>query len=547
MDAFTRAWRVLEQHHQDTRHILLRDRFACEPDRFDRMHERLDGMLFDYSKNRLGEDTLQLLCNLADAAGLGRRMHDLRTGVKVNGSEGRAALHTALRLPDEGDAVYAEGRDVLPEIRRELGRALDFARGLDNGSYKGAKGRRITDFVHIGIGGSDLGPAMCVQALEPFGRQISVHFVSNADPACLDEALCRLNPETAVFCIASKSFKTPETLLNAQAVKAWYRDAGFSESETGCHFCAVSADTAAAAAFGIAPERVFAMYEWVGGRYSVWSPVGLPVMVAVGGACFRELLAGAYAMDRHFFSTPPRHNIPVLMALIAVWYNNFQHADGQTAVPYSHRLRLLPAWLSQLDMESLGKSRTSDGSPVACKTGGIVFGGEGVDCQHAYFQLLHQGTRLIPCDFIVPMTVQGREDERSRFVVANAFAQAEALMKGKTLDETRAELAGLPETERERLAPHKEFPGNRPSNSILIDRLSPYNLGMLMAAYEHKTFVQGVIWNINPFDQWGVEYGKQLAKTIGGELQHGASAHDSSTEGLMAFYRECRLKNDGAA
>ena len=547
MDAFTRAWRVLEQHHQDTRHILLRDRFVCEPDRFDRMHERLDGMLFDYSKNRLGEDTLQLLCNLADAAGLGRRMHDLRTGAKVNGSEGRAALHTALRLPDGGDAVYAEGRDVLPEIRRELDRTLDFARGLDDGSYKGATGRRITDFVHIGIGGSDLGPAMCVQALKPFGRQISVHFVSNADPACLDAALCRLNPETTVFCVASKSFKTPETLLNAQAVKAWYRDAGFSESETGCHFCAVSADTAAAAAFGIAPERVFAMYEWVGGRYSVWSPVGLPVMVAVGGACFRELLAGAHAMDRHFFSTPTRHNIPVLMALIAVWYNNFQHADGQTAVPYSHNLRLLPAWLSQLDMESLGKSRTSDGSPVACKTGGIVFGGEGVDCQHAYFQLLHQGTRLIPCDFIVPMTVQGREDERSRFVVANAFAQAEALMKGKTLDEARAELAGLPETERERLAPHKEFPGNRPSNSILIDRLSPYNLGMLMAAYEHKTFVQGVIWNINPFDQWGVEYGKQLAKTIGGELQHGASAHDSSTEGLMAFYRECRLKNDGAA
>ena len=547
MDAFTRAWRVLEQHHQDTRHILLRDRFACEPDRFDRMHERLNGMLFDYSKNRLGEDTLQLLCNLADVAGLGRRMHDLRTGAKVNGSEGRAALHTALRLPDGADAVYVDGRDVLPEIRRELDRALDFAHGLDDGSYKGATGRRITDFVHIGIGGSDLGPAMCVQALEPFGRQISVHFVSNADPACLDAALCRLNPETTVFCVASKSFKTPETLLNAQAVKAWYRDAGFSESETGCHFCAVSADTAAAAAFGIAPERVFAMYEWVGGRYSVWSSVGLPVMVAVGGACFRELLAGAYAMDRHFFSTPPRHNIPVLMALIAVWYNNFQHADGQTAVPYSHNLRLLPAWLSQLDMESLGKSRASDGSPAAYKTGGIVFGGEGVNCQHAYFQLLHQGTRLIPCDFIVPMTAQGVEDGRSRFTVANAFAQAEALMKGKTLDEARAELADLPEAERERLAPHKEFPGNRPSNSILIDRLSPYNLGMLMAAYEHKTFVQGVIWNINPFDQWGVEYGKQLAKTIGGELQHGASAHDSSTEGLMAFYRECRLKNDGAA
>lgn len=547
MDAFARAWRVLEQHHQDTRHILLRDRFACEPDRFDRMHERLGGMLFDYSKNRLGEDTLQLLCNLAEAAGLGRKIYDLRTGAKVNGSENRAALHTALRLPDDVEMVCADGKNVLPEIRRELNRALDFARSLDDGSYQGITGKRITDFVHIGIGGSYLGPAMCVQALYPFRRHIGVHFAANADPACLDAVLCRLNPETTVFCVASKSFKTPETLLNAQAVKAWYGGAGFSEQEAAHHFCAVSADTAAAAAFGIAPERVFAMYDWVGGRYSVWSPVGLPVMVAVGGACFRELSAGAHVMDRHFFSTPPRHNIPVLMALIAVWYNNFQNADGQTAVPYSHNLRLLPAWLNQLDMESLGKSRTSDGSPAACKTGGIVFGGEGVDCQHAYFQLLHQGTRLIPCDFIVPMTAQGREDERGRFVVANAFAQAEALMKGKTSDEARAELAGLPETERERLAPHKEFPGNRPSNSILIDRLSPYNLGMLMAAYEHKTFVQGVIWNINPFDQWGVEYGKQLAKTIGGELQHGASAHDSSTEGLMAFYRECRLKGGGAA
>lgn len=547
MNAFTRAWHALERHYQDTRHVLLRDRFACEPDRFERMHERLDGMLFDYSKNRLGEDTLQLLCNLADAADLEGKMRALRTGAKVNNSEGRAALHTALRLPDGAGAVYADGRDVLPEIRRELNRALKFAHSLDDGSYQGTTGKRITDFVHIGIGGSDLGPAMCVQALEPFRRHIAVHFAANADPACLDAVLCRLNPETTVFCVASKSFKTPETLLNAQAVKAWYRGAGFSESETACHFCAVSADTAAAAAFGIAAERVFAMYDWVGGRYSVWSSVGLPVMVAVGGARFRELLAGAHAMDSHFFHTPPRRNIPVLMALIAVWYNNFQHADGQTAVPYSHNLRLLPAWLNQLDMESLGKSRASDGSPAVCKTGGIVFGGEGVNCQHAYFQLLHQGTRLIPCDFIVPMTAQGVEEGSSRFTVANAFAQAEALMKGKTLDEARAELADLPEAERERLAPHKEFPGNRPSNSILLDRLTPYNLGMLMAAYEHKTFVQGAIWNVNPFDQWGGEYGKQLAKTIIGELEGGTSVHDASTEGLMAFYRECRLKGGGAA
>ena len=537
MTAFTEAWQALEQHRLDTQHLHLRDRFAAEPDRFGNMHETLDGLLFDYSKNRLGEDTLQLLCRLAEASPLAGQMHAMQNGEKINLSEHRAVLHTALRLPPDAAPVYVDGENILPKIHRELDRALAFAESLNNGSHRGITDKPITDFVHIGIGGSDLGPRMCVEALKAYRQNIRVHFVSNSDDADISRTLAHLKPETTVFSIASKSFRTPETLLNAYAARAWYRDAGLPESGIYRHFCAISSDVAAARNFGIAPDNVFAMFDWVGGRYSVWSTIGLPVMVAVGTDRFRELLAGAHAMDTHFFQTPYRRNIPVLMALISIWYNNFQHADGQTAVPYSHNLRHLPSWLNQLDMESLGKNRTADGRPVPHTTGGIVFGEEGVNCQHAYFQLLHQGTRLIPCDFIVPMTTAYGINRQHRFTVANAFAQAEALMKGKTLEEARAELADLPEAERERLALQKEFPGNRPSNSLLLSATDPCRLGMLMAAYEHRTFVQGAIWGINPFDQWGVEYGKELAKTIEPELDRGNPQHDSSTNGLIAFYR----------
>ena len=464
-------------------------------------------------------------------------MHAMQNGEKINLSEHRAVLHTALRLPADAAPVYVDGENILPKIHRELDRALAFAESLNNGSHRGITDKPITDFVHIGIGGSDLGPRMCVEALKAYRQNIRVHFVSNSDDADISRTLAHLKPETTVFSIASKSFRTPETLLNAYAARAWYRDAGLPESGIYRHFCAISSDVAAARNFGIAPDNVFAMFDWVGGRYSVWSTIGLPVMVAVGTDRFRELLAGAHAMDTHFFQTPYRRNIPVLMALISIWYNNFQHADGQTAVPYSHNLRHLPSWLNQLDMESLGKNRTADGRPVPHTTGGIVFGEEGVNCQHAYFQLLHQGTRLIPCDFIVPMTTAYGINRQHRFTVANAFAQAEALMKGKTLEEARAELADLPEAEREHLAPQKEFPGNRPSNSLLLSATDPRRLGMLMAAYEHRTFVQGAIWGINPFDQWGVEYGKELAKTIEPELERGNPQHDSSTNGLIAFYR----------
>ena len=540
MSAYSDAWQALEAHHADTQHVTLRERFAADAERFNNMHEILHGLLFDYSKNRLDENTLDLLCQLAEAADLPQYMQAMSSGEKINTSEHRAVLHTALRLPANAKPVYVDGENIVPNVHHELNRALEFARQLLDGTHAGITGKPITDLVHIGIGGSDLGPRMATQALQPYWQNIRVHFVSNSDDADLTQTLLGLNPETTVFSIASKSFRTPETLLNAYAARTWYRDAGLPDSGIYRHFCAISADVAAAQNFGISPDKVFAMSDWVGGRYSVWSPIGLPLMVAVGEKAFRKMLAGAHAMDTHFFETPFRHNIPVLMALLNVWYNNFYHSAGHTTVPYSHNMRRFTAWLNQLDMESCGKQRTIDGQPVDCITGGIIFGEEGPNCQHAYFQLLHQGTRLIPADFIVPMTTPYGIGRQNRFTVANAFAQSEALMKGKTLDEARAELSALPEAEREKLAPQKEFPGNRPSNSFLFDKLDPFNLGMLMAAYEHRTFVQGVIWNINPFDQWGVEYGKVLAKAIEPELESGTSAHDSSTNGLVAFYRQCQ-------
>ncbi len=534
------AWQNLQAHQINTANMRMRELFEADPQRFDNMHETLHGLLFDYSKNRISEETLQLLCELAETAGLKQQAEAMRRGDKINISEKRAVLHTALRLPADAAPVLVDGENVIPAVHRELDRALAFAESLINGVHTGATGKRITDFVHIGIGGSDLGPQLAVQALQPFHKNVRVHFVSNSDDANIAQVLAPLNAETTVFCVASKSFGTPETLLNAHAARTWFRDSGLREADIARHFAAISSDVAAARNFGIAPDNVFAMFDWVGGRYSVWSAIGLPVMVAVGGTHFRKFLSGAHAMDDHFFNTPLRRNIPVLLALIGIWYGNFCGAHGQAVVPYSHNLRRLPGYLQQLDMESNGKRRTLHGDTVECHTGGIVFGEEGVNCQHAFFQLLHQGTRLIPADFIVPMRTPYKIGRQHRFTVANAFAQTEALMRGKTLEEARAELAALPEAEREELAPQKEFPGNQPSNSILIEELNPFNLGMLIAMYEHKVFAQGAIWGINSFDQWGVEYGKALAKNIEPELAHTQNIqHDASTNGLIAFYRKC--------
>lgn len=541
MATFSSIWQALAEHQQTTSTIHMRDQFETDLMRFETMHETLHGLLFDYSKNRINEETLVLLCQLADAANVKEAIQAMQRGDKINTSENRAVLHTALRAPAHSAPIWVDGENIIEKLHHELDRALAFAESIISGNHTGITGKRITDLVHIGIGGSDLGPQMCAQSLYDYRKNVRVHFVSNSDDADIAQTLENLNPETTVFSIASKSFGTPETLLNAHTARTWYKDAGLPEAGIARHFCAISSDVAAAQNFGIPAERVFAMFDWVGGRYSVWSTIGLPLMIAVGETRFREFLRGAHVMDEHFFHTEFRHNIPVLMALLHVWYNNFYHSDGHTTVPYSHNMRRFSSWLNQLDMESCGKSRTIDGQTVEHKTGGIVYGEEGVNCQHAYFQLLHQGTRLIPVDFIVPMTTPHHIGRQHRFTVANAFAQAEALMKGKTLDEARAELAHLSECEREALAPHKEFPGNRPSNSFLIDKLTPFNLGMLMAAYEHRTFIEGVLWNINPFDQWGVEYGKVLAKHIEPELNHTDDLnHDSSTNGLIRFYRQCQ-------
>lgn len=538
----TPAWQALEQHYRDSAHLQMRERFAADPQRFAAMHETLDGLLFDYSKNRISEHTLELLCRLADTARVAEQAEAMRSGALLNRSEDRAALHTALRLPAGADPVFVNGENVLPLLHRELNRALDFAEALLSGRHTGCSGERITDLVHIGIGGSELGPQTAVTALAPYRQNIRIHFAANADPEVLGRLLPQLDARRTVFSIASKSFGTPETLLNAQAARDWFlRRPGIRESDIARHFAAVSTHLEATAAFGIPPEQTFGMFDWVGGRYSVWSAIGLPVMVAVGADAFRQFLAGAHAADRHFFQTPYRHNIPVLMALLGIWYGNFHHAETHAVIPYSHLLRRLPAHLQQLDMESNGKHVRRDGTPLDYATGPIIWGEEGVNCQHAFFQLIHQGTRLIPVDFIVPVNSTVPAGHQQDFVAANAFAQAEALMRGKTTAEAAAAWSHLPPAEQAEAARHNEFAGNRPSNTLLIDAVTPYTLGMLMALYEHKVFVQGAVWGINSFDQWGVEYGKVLAKTIQAELEGtAAGSHDSSTAGLIAAYRRCK-------
>lgn len=534
----TPIWQSLTDHHRLTKNNTMRSQFAEDPDRFGRMHEKLHGMLVDFSKNRITEETLTLLCKLAETAGLAEKTEAMRKGGIINTSEKRAVLHTALRLPSDADPVYVNKENVVPKLHRELDRALAFAEKVISGEYTGATGERITDLVHIGIGGSDLGPLMVAMALTPYHKGVRVHFVSNADDAAIAQVLPNLNPRSTLFSIASKSFGTPETLLNAHTARSWFLEQGMQESDIQRHFAAISTNMPAVEQFGISKDNTFAMFDWVGGRYSVWSAIGLPVMIAVGAENFQSFLAGAHAMDEHFFNTPYRHNIPVLLALLGIWYSNFYQAESHAVIPYSHFLRRLPAHLQQLDMESNGKHVSFNGKEIDYGTGPIIWGEEGVNCQHAFFQLIHQGTRLIPVDFIVPVTTPYNIGNHNRFLVANAFAQSEALMRGKTAEEAAQALSHLPEAERIELAAHNEFEGNRPSNTILLDRLDPFTLGMVLAMYEHKVFVQGAIWNINSFDQWGVEYGKVLAKTIQSELGgEGSPQHDSSTNNLIAYYR----------
>lgn len=541
---YSQVWAQLFQHQRATRHMSMRDLFDSQPDRFDQMHLTLDGLLFDYSKNRITARTIELLCELADTAALRNWMQRMQCGEHINISEDRAVLHTAFRLPAEAQPQAVDGKNIVALVHNTLDRCYAFAESVRSGYLKGYSGKAITDVVNLGIGGSDLGPRMVAEALKPYHHdRLRVHFVANIDGAHLSQLLEQLDPATTLFIIASKSFTTPETLLNAATARQWLVQQADDEA-VALHFAAVSCNVIAAKNFGLVEENVFPMPNWVGGRFSVWSAIGLPVMLAIGSEKFAEFLAGGYAADQHFYEAPFEQNIPVLMALIGIWYNTFYGAHTHTILPYDHGLRFLPSHLQQLDMESNGKRVGRTGERLDFDTAPVIWGEEGVNCQHAFLQLLHQGTRLVPCDFIVPINSHYEVSEHQSMLVANALAQAEALMRGKTEAEVMEEIGNsLSGEQLDLLLPQKLFPGNQPSNMFLLDKLTPHTLGILLALYEHRVFVQGVIWGINSFDQWGVEYGKQLAHRILPQLNGDCEPRqDVSTNGLINYFREHHVR-----
>jgi glucose-6-phosphate isomerase len=542
------AWQALSAHYATIKPRHMRQMFQDDPARFDRFSVRLDSLLFDYSKNRINEETIKLLVSLAEQAGLPAYIGRMFDGDKINSTEQRAALHTALRNRS-GQAVYVDGKDVMPDVRRVLGLMRRFSEAVRNGEHRGHTGKAISDIVNIGIGGSDLGPLMVCEALKPYASsKLSAHFVSNIDGSHLSETLKKLDAETTLFIVSSKTFTTQETLTNALSARAWLVEKLGAKIDAGQavakHFAAVSTNLEATAQFGIDPQNVFELWDWVGGRYSLWSAIGLPIALYVGMDKFEELLGGAYVMDQHFRSAPLDKNIPVLMGLLGIWYGNFFGAGSNAVFPYDQYLHRFAAYLQQLDMESNGKGVDRDGNPVDYDTGMVVWGEPGTNGQHAFYQLIHQGTRMIPADFLAPLHSQNPLGEHHAILLANCFAQTEALMLGKTAAEARTELLaqGLQGEALEALLPHKVFPGNKPTNTLLFDKLDPHTLGMLIALYEHKVFVQSVVWNINPFDQWGVELGKQLAGKILPELQHAASTskHNASTSGLIDYFHQHR-------
>ncbi len=539
--AQTAVWQSLKEERLAWNDLHVRDLFAQDEKRFERFSLQLDDLLLDYSKNLIRPQTLELLLKLAADTGV-EALRDARfAGEKINLTEGRAVLHTALRNRSERPVVV-DGHDVMPDVRAVLARMRDFANRVRTGKWRGYTAKPITDVVNIGIGGSDLGPAMTCLALKPYGGNIRVHFVSNVDPSHLVDTLEDLNPATTLFIVASKTFSTQETLLNARAARAWLLDSAKDESAVARHFVAVSTHLEAVQAFGIDPANMFGFWDWVGGRYSLWSAIGLPIALYTGQDCFEELLAGAHEMDEHFRTAPLGENMPVLLALLGVWYNNFWDAQAYAVLPYEQRLSRFPAYLQQLDMESNGKGVMRDGRAVEVSSGPVLFGEPGTNGQHAFYQLIHQGTKLIPCDFLAAAEshndLVGQQGSQHAVLLSNFLAQTEALMRGKTAAEVATELAGagLDQAEIEALLPHKVFPGNRPTNTLLYRKLTPRTLGRLIALYEHKVFVQGAVWNLNSYDQWGVELGKQLAQAILPELTGGEASgkHDASTNALIA-------------
>jgi glucose-6-phosphate isomerase len=539
------AWQALLEHRREMDAVHMRQLFESDANRFAKMSLELPGLFFDYSKNRANETTLKLLVSLAEQANVKGAIAAMFGGERINVTENRAVLHVALRNRSN-TPVLVDEKDVMPDVNAVLQKMRGFVEKLESGAWRGFTGKPITDVVNIGIGGSDLGPYMVTEALRPYWRKgFAAHFVSNIDGTHLAETLKRVNPETTLFTVASKTFTTQETLTNARSSRDWLLAAAKDPSAVAKHFVALSTNEKAVTEFGIDPDNMFEFWDWVGGRYSLWSAIGLPIACVLGMDHFEAMLGGAHEIDRHFATAPLEKNVPVLMALFGVWYGGFWGGSSHAILPYDQYLHRFAAYLQQADMESNGKSVDKGGKPITnYDTGPVLFGEPGTNGQHAFYQLIHQGTRVVPADFIAPVKTHNPLGQHHTILLANFFAQTEALMRGKTENEARAEL------EKQKLAPeriaelvtHKQFSGNRPTNSLLVDVLDPKTLGMLIALYEHKIFVQGTIWNVNSFDQWGVELGKQLASAILPELEGNAAvtSHDSSTNGLINRFKQLR-------
>ncbi|WP_036760151.1 glucose-6-phosphate isomerase [Photobacterium halotolerans] len=540
----TTAWQALTAHFEQAQDLQLSELFAKDSSRFETFSAAFgNDILLDYSKNLITEETLARLFELAEQTELKTAIASMFSGEKINRTEDRAVLHVALRNRSN-TPVLVDGEDVMPHVNAVLAKMQQFSDRIIGGDWKGYTGKAITDVVNIGIGGSDLGPYMVSEALAPYKTRLNLHFVSNVDGTHIAETLKGLNPETTLFLVASKTFTTQETMTNAHSARDWFLAEAKDPAHVAKHFAALSTNADAVSAFGIDTDNMFEFWDWVGGRYSLWSAIGLSICLAVGYEHFEELLAGAHAMDKHFAQTPLTENLPVILALIGLWYNNFFGAESEAILPYDQYMHRFAAYFQQGNMESNGKYVDRGGNPVDYQTGPIIWGEPGTNGQHAFYQLIHQGTKLIPCDFIAPAISHNPLGDHHPKLMANFFAQTEALAFGKTRAQVEAEFtaAGKTPEEAAELAPFKVFEGNRPTNSILVKQVTPYTLGALIAMYEHKIFTQGVIWNIYSFDQWGVELGKQLANQILPELADNApvSSHDSSTNGLINTFKQWR-------
>ncbi|MGK9117857.1 glucose-6-phosphate isomerase [Olivibacter jilunii] len=539
----TDAYNYLSNHYINIAPKHLRDLFAYDPDRFEKFSLLFEDILFDYSKNRIDEQTVALLVQLARECHLEEAIDAMFKGLPINKTENRAVLHTALRNISNAP-VLVDGQDVMPSVNEVLAHMKEFSEAVIDGSWKGYSGKAITDIVNIGIGGSDLGPVMVTEALKPYKNHLTLHFVSNVDGTHIAETLRKVNAETTLFLIASKTFTTQETMANAHSARDWFLTQGGAEKDIAKHFVALSTNAKAVQDFGIDTKNMFEFWDWVGGRYSLWSAIGLSIVLSIGFDNFKELLAGAHAADNHFKNTPLEENIPVIMGVLGIWYNNFFDSETHAILPYDQYLHRFAAYFQQGDMESNGKYVDRNGVPVEYQTGPVIWGEPGTNGQHAFYQLIHQGTKMIPCDFIAPAQTHNPIGEHHTLLLSNFFAQTEALMNGKMEEEVEAELkkAGKSDEEVAAITPFKVFEGNRPSNSFLLKKITPRSLGSLIAFYEHKIFTQGIIWNIFSFDQWGVELGKQLAGKILPELRNEGdiTSHDSSTNGLINQYKAWR-------